>query len=77
MSIFQVVENPGWLIPYISCIIIYSTHIMNLVEEMSDRIILLMEGRIIFMGGLNEIYSETGATSLENAISMLVDKNGE
>ncbi len=58
-------------------IIIYTTHIMNLVEELSDRIILLMEGRIIFKGGLKEIYKETGASSLENAISILVDGNGK
>jgi len=36
-------------------IIIYTTHIMNLVEELSDQIILLMEGRIIFKGGFKEI----------------------
>ena len=58
-------------------IIIYTTHIMHLVEELSDRIILLMEGRIIFNGGLKGIYSETGASSLENAISILVDRDGE
>jgi len=58
-------------------IIIYTTHIMNLVEELSDRIILLMEGRIIFKGGLKEIYNKTGASSLENAISILVDGNGK
>ena len=58
-------------------IIIYTTHIMNLVEELSDHIILLMEGRIIFKGGLKEIYSKTASTSLENAISILVDRNGK
>jgi len=58
-------------------IIIYTTHIMNLVEEFSDHIILLLEGRIIFMGGLKDIYDETGTSSLENAISMLVEKNGK
>ena len=57
-------------------IIIYTTHIMNLVEELSDHIILLLEGRIIFKGGFKEICSETGTTSLENAIAHLVDKNG-
>ena len=58
-------------------IIIYTTHIMNLVEELSDHIILLMEGRIIFKGGLKDIYAETGTSSLENAISLLVEKNGK
>jgi Cu-processing system ATP-binding protein len=58
-------------------IIIYTTHIMNLVEELSDQIILLMEGRIIFKGGLKEIIKESGASSLENAIAKLVDTNGK
>jgi Cu-processing system ATP-binding protein len=58
-------------------IIIYTTHIMNLVEDLSDHIILLLEGRVIFEGSLKDIYGETGSSSLENAISMLVDKNGE
>ena len=57
-------------------IILYTTHIMSLVEEFSDRIILLMEGRIIFKGGLEKILKESGKDSLENAIAYLVDKNG-
>ena len=58
-------------------IIIYTTHIMSLVEELSDHIILLLEGRVIFEGGFKKICSETGKTSLENAIALLVDKNEE
>jgi Cu-processing system ATP-binding protein len=57
-------------------IILYTTHIMSLVEEFSDRIILLMEGRIIFKGRLAEILTASGKDSLENAITYLVDKNG-
>jgi len=57
-------------------IILYTTHIMSLVEEFSDRIVLLMEGRIIFKGRLAEILTESGKDSLENAIAYLVDKNG-
>ena len=56
-------------------IIIYTTHIMSLVEELSDHIILLLEGRVIFEGEFKTICSETGTTSLENAIALLVDKN--
>lgn len=58
-------------------VIIYTTHIMNLVEDLSDQIILLLEGRIIFKGGLKEIMREAGASSLENAIAQLVDINGK
>jgi len=58
-------------------VIIYTTHIMNLVEELSDHIILLMEGRIIFKGGFKEICSESGEALLENAIAKLVERNGK
>lgn len=57
-------------------IILYTTHIMSLVEEFSDKIILLLDGRIIFKGGLKEILDESGEKSLENAIAQLVDTNG-
>ena len=57
-------------------IIIYTTHIMNLVEEFSDQIILLLDGRIIFKGGLKDLYAESGENSVENAIAHLVDGNG-
>ena len=50
---------------------------MSLVEELSDHIILLLEGGVIFEGGFKKICSETGTTSLENAIALLVDKNGK
>ena len=58
-------------------IIIYTTHIMNLVEELSDQIVLLLEGRIIFQGGLKEIYKAAGVSSLESAIAHLVEVNGK
>jgi len=57
-------------------IIIYTTHIMSLAEEFSDTIMLLLEGRNIFKGGLKEILYESGKESLENAIAYFVDKNG-
>jgi len=58
-------------------IIIYTTHIMSLVAELSDQIILLLEGRVIFKGGYEEICSESGQSTLEEAIAKLIDKNGK
>ena len=49
---------------------------MSLVEEFSDRIILLMDGKIIFNGVLKEILEVSGRDNLEGAIACLVDKNG-
>ncbi|HAM10703.1 MAG: copper ABC transporter ATP-binding protein [Bacteroidetes bacterium GWE2_41_25] len=57
-------------------IIIYTTHIMSFVEEFSDKIFLLLDGRIIFTGDLQGILKETLESSLENAIVHLVDRNG-
>lgn len=57
-------------------IIIYTTHIMSLAEEFSDKIILLLDGKNIFNGSLTEILIKSGEESLENAITHLVDKNG-
>jgi Cu-processing system ATP-binding protein len=56
-------------------IIIYTTHIMSFVEEFSDKIILLLDGRIIFSGDLQGILKDTCEGSLENAIVHLVDRN--
>jgi len=58
-------------------IILYTTHIMSLVEEFSDRIILLLNGRIIFNGNLQEIMKESGKTSLENAIAHIIEGKGD
>ncbi len=57
-------------------IIVYTTHIMSLVEELSDSIILLLEGRIIFNGGYKEICEESGESTLEAAIAKLIERNG-
>jgi len=58
-------------------IILYTTHIMSLVEEFSDRIILLLGGRIIFNGDLKQILQESGKSSLESAIAHLIEGNGD
>jgi Cu-processing system ATP-binding protein len=58
-------------------IIIYTTHIMSFVEEFSDKIILLLDGRIIFVGDLQGILRDTGERSLENAIVHLVDRSDD
>jgi len=56
-------------------IIIYTTHIMSLAEEFSDKIILLLDGKNIFSGDLKEILITSKEKSLEDAITHLVDNN--
>jgi len=58
-------------------IILYTTHIMSLVEEFSDHILLLLDGKIIFKGDLQGVLKETAENTLERAIAQLVDTNGK
>jgi Cu-processing system ATP-binding protein len=55
--------------------IIISTHIMSLVEEISDEIVFLLEGKIYFQGSVNEIKSNTDQINLESAIAKILKEN--
>ena len=52
--------------------ILISTHIMSLVEEISDEIIFLLDGRIYFKGSLKKLKQETLENNIENAIANLL-----
>jgi Cu-processing system ATP-binding protein len=54
--------------------ILYTTHIMSLVEELSDEIIFLLDGEIYFKGKLEDLLKESKQDSLENAITSLIEK---
>lgn len=49
-----------------------TTHIMNLVEELSDEIVFLMDGKIHFKGTLDELKKGTGQGDLEHAIAQIL-----
>ncbi|MEA1971869.1 MAG: ATP-binding cassette domain-containing protein, partial [Candidatus Cloacimonadota bacterium] len=51
--------------------IFYSSHLMDVVEKISDRIILLKEGTIIADGTFAEIQEQSKSGSLEGAFSNL------
>ncbi|MDW3191128.1 MAG: ABC transporter ATP-binding protein [Cytophagales bacterium] len=53
-------------------VILMTTHIMPLVEEMKAEIIFLLEGRVRFRGTLDMIQEETGEQSLERAIASML-----
>lgn len=58
--------------------ILITTHIMSLVEDLSDEILFLLEGKIHFRGTIPEIKEFTGALNLETAIANLLEqKNAE
>lgn len=51
--------------------IFYSSHIMEVVEKISDRIILINDGQVIADGTFNEISNASGDASLESLFSRL------
>lgn len=51
--------------------ILITTHIMQFVEEIADRVIYLLEGRIYFIGTLQELLNKTEKTRLEEAIAAI------
>ncbi|RMF29309.1 MAG: ABC transporter ATP-binding protein, partial [Bacteroidetes bacterium] len=56
-------------------IVLITTHIMSLVEELADEVIFLLDGRIHFRGSLEELRSCYGETSVERAIARLLEGN--
>ena len=53
-------------------IILVTSHIMNFVEEISDEIVFLLEGKVYFRGSGEELKEETNQPSLEMAIANLL-----
>ena len=53
-------------------IILITSHIMNLVEELADQIIFLLEGEIHFHGSLDQLKEQTKGADLEHAIASLL-----
>jgi len=51
--------------------ILVTTHIMQFVEEVADKIIYLLEGKIYFQGNLDELKQKTGQTDVEHAIAAI------
>lgn len=54
--------------------IIYCSHLMDIVEKISDRIVLIDQGRIIAQGTFEELRSSTGDGSLERIFARFTNK---
>ncbi|MEO9484338.1 MAG: ABC transporter ATP-binding protein [Ekhidna sp.] len=52
--------------------ILITTHIMSLVEELSEEIIFLLDGKIHFQGTIEELTTKTKETDLEHAIAAIL-----
>jgi Cu-processing system ATP-binding protein len=52
--------------------IVFTSHIMGDIEELADHVVFLLEGRVVFDGTLDGLYSRTGEHSAEDAIAALI-----
>lgn len=55
--------------------LLVTTHIMSLVEELSDEIIFLLEGKIYFQGTVNQLLERTDQINLEHAIAKILENH--
>lgn len=54
--------------------ILITSHIMNFVEEVADRIVFLLEGKIYFDGTVSQLKSDTKEQDFERAIANLLSE---
>lgn len=55
--------------------ILVTSHIMSFVEEISDEIVFLLEGKIYFKGTIQELREKTNEVDLEHAIANILTEN--
>ncbi len=55
--------------------ILITSHIMSFVEEMSDEIVFLLEGKIYFKGTITELKTKTNQPDFEHAIASILTEN--
>lgn len=48
-----------------------TSHIMQFVEEVSDEVVYLLEGKIYFKGSIEQLKTKTGETTFEHAIAAI------
>jgi Cu-processing system ATP-binding protein len=55
--------------------ILITSHIMSFVEEVTNNIVFLLEGKIYFKGSISELKGKTGAPDFEHAIATLLQQS--
>jgi Cu-processing system ATP-binding protein len=55
--------------------ILITTHIMSFVEEISDDIVFILEGKIYFQGMIDALKKQTNQSNLENAIANILEES--
>lgn len=54
--------------------ILITSHIMSFVEEVTNNIVFLLEGKIYFKGSISELKEKTGEPDFEHAIAALLQQ---
>lgn len=55
-----------------------TTHMINLVEEIADRLLFILEGRVYFNGRMEDLILKEGKSNLEQSIAhILLRENGK
>jgi Cu-processing system ATP-binding protein len=52
--------------------VLITSHIMSFVEEISDQIVFILEGKIYFKGTISELKSKTNESDFEHAIASIL-----
>lgn len=55
--------------------ILITSHIMSFVEEVSDEIVFILEGKIYFKGTISELKTKTNQPDFEHAIASILTEN--
>ncbi|WCO00682.1 ABC transporter ATP-binding protein [Psychroserpens ponticola] len=55
--------------------VLITSHIMSFVEEVSDEIVFLLEGKIYFKGSISELKTKTNQPDFEHAIASILTNN--
>ncbi|WP_452229359.1 MULTISPECIES: ABC transporter ATP-binding protein [unclassified Lacinutrix] len=55
--------------------ILITSHIMSFVEEISDEIVFILEGKIYFKGPISELKTKTNQQDFEHAIASILTDN--
>jgi Cu-processing system ATP-binding protein len=55
--------------------ILFTTHIIRLVEDLAEDIVFLLEGKIYFQGSVKELVNQQSAIDLEHAIADIFKSN--
>jgi ABC-2 type transport system ATP-binding protein len=56
--------------------VVYSSHLLDVVERICERVIVMHHGRIVADGGVPSLLERTGETSLETAFNRLTAAEG-